>query len=168
MRSKAMRKRAEMPLSDFGTPEIHKRLHLVVETAGMESHTPGRHGARHTEQRPLDRYCNRGWIGSNEYAAGNRLRQDWDWSVRQPSVVTKLGGVGVGRRRGELVDIREDARRRKNAALNFVGPLLTPVLTAVVCEDQPVKAWGLANGGGKRGMGALRAALQSLCRHYRL
>jgi hypothetical protein len=168
MRSKAMRKRAEMPLRDFGTKELYKH-HLVVIEGTREPH------ARVRDQRPLDSYHDRCLLAPGDeeanamlYRAGSRLRQDWDWSVSEPPLVARLSGTASGGGCGDgWINVREDAKR-KDSALRFVGSMSNPVLTAVVCEDQPVKAWGLANGGGKRGMGALRAALQSLCRHYRM
>lgn len=113
------------------------------------------------------------WIGNEEYAAGLRLRADFEKAQLQPRVTASWTGVPNDRTRGAPgmgLDIRErvaDAQQRVRSALAAVGLDHANILLDVCCFDTGLGNVERRSGWPQRsGKVILQIALRQLARHY--
>lgn len=116
-------------------------------------------------------------VGPAQFAAGERLRQDFwraqlqprvtiDWTRAAAGGGTRTGGVGSGL---ELSELAVQARQRVNAALSAVGPELSGVLIDVCCHLKGLEVSERNHGWPQRSTKiVLLLALTRLARHYGL
>ncbi|TXH34050.1 MAG: hypothetical protein E6Q98_19955 [Rhodospirillaceae bacterium] len=153
---------------DFGTTE--RRQHDTVKI--VNEGKPEIH-ARVTTVTPLDTMLNRkqlAWEKDGDHQrlwmAGDHLRRDFYLAGMQPRIISTLSPLPSGK--GEISDRAIGARRRYQQAIDAVGPILSPVLIHVVCDDLPVNTW--SKRGGRRdeiiSMTLFKAALETLAHYY--
>jgi hypothetical protein len=114
-------------------------------------------------------------IDAAEFAAGERLRSDFERAQLMPRVTADWSSVarnrvdGTSSGRSELGDVALDARRRVEAALDAVGPDFAGLLVDFCCfligiaELERTRRWP-----ARSAKLVLRLALASLARHYGL
>jgi hypothetical protein len=114
-------------------------------------------------------------IDAAEFAAGERLRADYERARLMPRVTADWSAIarnrpdGTGRGRADLTDAALDARRRVEAALKAVGPDFAGVLVDFCCflvgieELERTRRWP-----ARSAKVIVRLALASLARHYGL
>lgn len=113
------------------------------------------------------------WLGDAEFAAGERLRADFERAGLQPRVSANWeASVASGGRGGSAADIADfavDARKRVNAAIAVLEPSLAGITLDVCCFlkglEQAERERGWPPRSGKL---MLRTALSMLARHYGL
>lgn len=124
---------------------------------------------------PLGWLFARGLVSSTQFAAGERLRGDYERSALPPSVTMTWDSVPMGRRRGGAAPGRDpssaqlDARRRFDDAIAFAGPGFSDILWRIVCAGERMReaesALGWPARGGKLVLGL---ALDRLAGYYRI
>jgi hypothetical protein len=114
-------------------------------------------------------------IDAAEFAAGERLRSDFERGQLMPRVTADWSSVarnrvdGTSSARTELSDVALDARRRVEAALDAVGPDFAGLLIDFCCFLIGIEALERARRWPTRSAKlVLRLALASLARHYGL
>lgn len=178
-------------------PRSEQGWTLIAQTASPPSPPPGRPGVIEGERtlveadgRFVQRRANLGespiawlarrrdaegnpWLDPAEVRAAERLRED----VERAGTLGRLtmdwsGAPRSGGRRGAGLDPAERARSAKDrvrAALDAVGPELSPMLERICLMGAPLAAAERALGLPRRtGKTQLKAALARLARHYRL
>ena len=113
-----------------------------------------------------------------QFAAGERLRTDYERASFEASITSSWEGERTGNRSygtisdnriASLSDSTIDARRRVHSAFDAVGPELTGVLYYICCLagglEQAERMLQLPQRSGKA---VLSLALTRLARHYRL
>jgi hypothetical protein len=115
----------------------------------------------------FDTYLSRGYITEEQWAAGDRLRQDWYMAGFEPRCTSVLDDTPRGGDR-EIQDRVIIARRRVAEARERLGDLGWPIVEWVVLEDRDASAFilseGIAKGTSARavGMSLLRMTLDIL------
>lgn len=114
-------------------------------------------------------------IGTAEFAAGERLRSDFERAQLMPRVTADWSSIarnrvdGLSASRVEISDVAVDARRRVELALDAVGPDFAGILVDFCCfligiaELERTRRWP-----ARSAKLVLRLALSSLARHYGL
>jgi len=152
---------------DYGPRERHR--HDVVEKEGEQAQAH----ARIVTATQLDTMRSRKNLGLEKdddqqrlWNAGDRLRSDFYLAGMQPRVISTLTPLPGGK--GEMSDRMIGARARFNQAVAAVGPVLAPILTHVVCDDQPVNTWMRKSGRHSEtiAMTLFKAAIATLAHHY--
>lgn len=114
-------------------------------------------------------------IGDGQFAAGERLRSDFERGQLAPRVTANWDAIGTGASRGpsgphagaELRDATVAARERVNRALTAVGPELGHVLLDVCCHLKGLEQLEReASWPQRSGKIVLQVALSALARHY--
>ena len=174
---------AQAVRGDIGTPEIRKRMSVVLEP---RAHTSTGYvtevGARIRDQTPLDRYFSRRELSPDAdrnkllWQAGERLRSDFYDSGRGPKVSSTLKPrlfCGGGYASADDMAVRkETAERRFKNAMNEMGqgPLgeaARSILMHVCLLEGTTAEWALAHGKDKRGgMLMLQTVLTELAFKY--
>ena len=153
---------------DYGPKERHR--HDVVEKEGEAAQAH----VRIVTATVLDTMKSRKNLGFDKdedqqrlWNAGDRLRSDFYLAGMQPRVISTLTPLPGGGK-GEMSNRMVDARNRFNAALNAVGPVLSPILLHVVCHDQPVNSFLKRKGSQSETVAStlFKAALATLTHHY--
>lgn len=124
---------------------------------------------------PLGWLRARGHVTERQYAAGDKLRQDWEYSQYPPCVTMRWDSPPAERHaRGApaeplLSDRAVRARRRFEAAVRAIGPGLRDIAWRVVCAGEGMREAESALGWPARaGKLVLAMALDRLADHYRL
>jgi hypothetical protein len=113
------------------------------------------------------------WLGEFEFAAGERLRADFERAGLQPRVSANWeASVASGGRGSGLADLNDfalDARRRVNDAVAALEPSLAGVALDVCCFLKGLEQAERERGWPPRSAKLmLRTALSMLARHYGL
>ncbi len=97
---------------------------------------------------PLTWLHARGHLNDRQFAAGERLRADWERAALAPSVTMRWDAVRIGGGEPGLTQSERQlaARRRFDGAIAAAGPGLADILWRVVCagEGVPVAEKALA------------------------
>ena len=113
-------------------------------------------------------------VSDLQFAAGERLRQDFERGMLQARVTTNWDASAMAQRGRAQVpaDLSESAlaaRERYHRALAAAGPELSAILVPVCCMAQGLEqAERLLNLPSRSGKAVLGLALTALVRHYRL
>lgn len=151
---------------DIGTRE--RRAHDLVEIEGT-----GQPHARVVTATQLDTLLARKNLAFEKdgdhqrlWLAGDQLRKDFYLAGMQPRVISTLSDAPGGE--GEVTDRMIAARRRYQKALAQIGPILSPILVHVICDDQPINGWGKKRGRDQKtiSMTLFKAALETLALYY--
>ena len=139
----------------------------IQETGGTRSVT------RNMAESPLARLKLRGLLDATQFAAGERLRRDFDLSQLAPRMGVNWDSPVVSGARGagadSISDIALMARQRLNAALAAAGPGLADLLFDVCCHLSTLEAVEGARGWARSaGRVVLKIALDRLALHYGL
>ncbi len=119
----------------------------------------------------------RPFISATQFAAGERLRRDYEAGMRGPRVTASWDGAFAASERRRVrarphdgIDVSERAmaaRERVHAALDAVGEELAAILLEVCCLSRGMEAAERRLGWPRRsGRLVLRIALQRLAEHY--
>jgi hypothetical protein len=121
--------------------------------------------------RKLKDRAGRPWLGDPQFAAGERLRRDFELAQVQPSIsaARQFGGIGGGRGPdpGALGDLVLDSRRRVTAAIEALEYSLAGVVLDVCCflkgleQVERERLWP-----PRSAKLMLRVGLSMLARHY--
>jgi Domain of unknown function (DUF6456) len=113
------------------------------------------------------------WLGEAEFAAGERLRSDFERAGLQPRISANWeASVASGSRGGgaaEISDFAMDARKRLDAAIDALEPSLAGVTLDICCflkgleQVERERSWP-----PRSAKLMLRTALSLLARHYGL
>lgn len=123
---------------------------------------------------PLGWLFGHGHLTERQFAAGERLRVDWERSCLDPRVTMRWDGSPTAPRGGGSVGIdlsmaQIDARRRFDSAVAATGAGLTDILWRVVCAGEGMRDAERALGWPARaGKLVLSFALDRLADHYRI
>jgi hypothetical protein len=136
---------------------------------------PARSVTVNASESPLGWLLARGHVTPLQYAAGERLRLDWERGQYSPRVTMTWDSAPVARGRGgsalgaELSSSQIDARRRFQDAVASAGPGLTDILWRVVCAGEGMREAETALGWPARaGKLVLSLALDRVAAHYRM
>lgn len=135
---------------------------------------------RNLSESPLSRlYTSSGnrsasWLTRNEFAAGERLRNDFELACLQPGITARWDIAGSaaktkGRAHSEYIpsEAAMDARKRIERAANAVGPELAGVMIDVCCFLKGLGQIEMERQWPRRSAKLLlKAALAQLDRHY--
>ncbi|MCP1469924.1 hypothetical protein J3E64_001611 [Sphingobium sp. OAS761] len=129
----------------------------------------------HLGESPLAWLHARGHISQRQYAAGDKLREDWERAGLGPRVTMRWDGAPrTGGRRGPALTAepghaRLSARARFDGALAAAGPGLSDILWRVVCAGEGLGAAEKALGWPVRaGKLVLTMALDRVAGWYRV
>ena len=166
---------ARMPMA----PQMHKarQMREIVDPDGL------RRRIETTAESPLEWLAQRKdkdgkpFISATQFAAGERLRRDYEAGMRGPRVTASWDGASSASERRRVrarpqdgLDVSERAmaaRQRVHAALEAVGEELAAILLEVCCLSQGMEAAERRLGWPRRsGRLVLRIALQRLAEHY--
>ena len=123
---------------------------------------------------PLGWLFGHGHLDHRQFAAGERLRADWERGSLDPRVTMSWDGAPVARGGGasagiDLTLAQLDARRRFEVAVTAAGPGLADILWRVVCAGEGMREAERALGWPVRaGKLVLTFALDRIADHYRL
>ncbi|MFN2473460.1 MAG: DUF6456 domain-containing protein [Sphingomicrobium sp.] len=123
---------------------------------------------------PLGWLFAHGHLSERQFAAGERLRADWERGNLDPRVTMAWDAAPVARGRGggsglDLTIAQLDARRRFQSAVGAAGTGLADILWRVVCAGEGMRDAERALGWPARaGKLVLLFALDRVADHYRL
>ena len=123
---------------------------------------------------PLGWLFGHGHLTERQFAAGERLRADWERSRLDPRVTMSWDGAPVARGGGasapvELASAQIDARRRFERAVAAAGHGLSDILWRIVCAGEGMRDAERALGWPARaGKLVLVFALDRVADYYRL
>ena len=144
-------------------------------TAEGPSIRPARRGGRsvtvNLAESPLTWLHARGHLSDCQFAAGERLRADWERAQLAPSVTMRWDAVRVrGGERGLTEGERQiAAKARFDGAVEAAGPGLADVLWRVVCAGETLPAAERAlTWPARSGKLVLRFALDRVAAFYRI
>lgn len=113
---------------------------------------------------PVELYLRRGQITARMCAAARRLRDDYDLGICGARDPERKGGTAAGE---PMSAAQLMAARAYAKAVQAVGPRLSVVLLATVCEELWASEIGARVGERRDGvMALLRAGLDALADHY--
>ena len=139
----------------------------------------GREGARRSvtvnlAESPLGWLFARGHLSERQFAAGERLRADWERSNLDPRTTMSWDGAPMQRGGGaspgiDLTMAQLDAKRRFQSAVDAAGPGLADILWRIVCAGEGMRDAEQALGWPARaGKLVLLFALDRVADHLRL
>lgn len=123
---------------------------------------------------PLGWLFGHGHLTERQFAAGERLRADWERGALDPRVTMSWDASPGGRQSGggpglDLTLAQLDARRRFQAALDAAGAGLADILWRIVCGGEGMREAERALGWPARaGKLVLTMALDRVADHYRM
>jgi hypothetical protein len=139
------------------------------------SSRPRRSVTVNVAESPLGWLFARGLLTDRQFAAGERLRGDWERAQLAPRVTMSWDAAPVARGRGGSTDgtdlsaARIDAKRRFHAAIGHAGPGLSDILWRVVCAGEGMRDAEIALGWPVRaGKLVLTFALDRVADYYRI
>ena len=158
-----------------------ERARLLVER-GIDDDVPPRRGGRPARsvtvnlgESPLGWLFARGHVSEPQFAAGERLRADWERGQLGPPVTMARDAAPVARSRGgspvpdDLNRSQLDSKRRFDAAVAEAGPGLADILWRVVCAGEGMRqAEGALGWPARAGKLVLGMALDPGADHYRM
>ncbi|MGN5375300.1 DUF6456 domain-containing protein [Sphingomonas hankookensis] len=131
----------------------------------------GRRVQVNLRESPLDWLRSRALVDARQYAAGERLRGDYERAALGPRVTMRWDAAprGVGRAPVDPSGGQVAAKARFDAAIAAVGPGLADILWRTVCANEGLPAAEKALGWPARaGRLVLTLALDRLAGYYRL
>ena len=157
------------------------QVRLLVERA-IDDGVPVRRARRPARsvtvnlgESPLGWLFARGHVSERQFAAGERLRTDWERAQLGPRVTMAWDAAPVARNRGGLaepVDLSRtqlDSKRRFEAAVAEAGPGLADILWRVVCAGEGMReAEGALGWPARAGKLVLGIALDRVADYYRI
>jgi hypothetical protein len=156
---------AERPLAQEGR----------TRSNGRRSAPPARSVTVNLAEAPLGWLLAHGHVSERQYAAGEKLREDWERAQLGPRITMRWDSAPPDRTaRGPHEPAPAGARQiaardRFEAAAAAVGPGLRDILWRVVCAGEGMRDAESALGWPARaGKLVLRMALDRLADHYRL
>jgi hypothetical protein len=124
---------------------------------------------------PLGWLLARGHVSERQYAAGERLRSDWERAQLAPRVTMAWDSAPVARGRGgssagaDLSAAQLDARRRFEAAVAAAGSGLADILWRIVCAGEGMReAESALRWPARAGKLVLTFALDRVADYYRI
>lgn len=151
----------------------------VVSASGLRGGAPK--GSRpfrtvtlNVAESPLGWLFGHGHLTERQFAAGEKLREDWERSSLGPRVTMAWDGAPTGHGRGasselDLSMAQLDAKRRFEDAVTHAGAGLADVLWRIVCAGEGMREAERALGWPARaGKLVLTFALDRVADHYRL
>jgi hypothetical protein len=164
------RKRNNRLLAERPLPQDGK-----LRSSGRRSTPAARSVTVNLAESPLGWLRAHGHVSERQYAAGEKLREDWERAQLPPRVTMRWDAPppdGAPRRPPEapVPGTRQiAARRRFDAAAKAVGPGLRDIMWRVVCAGEAMREAETALGWPARaGKLVLQMALDRLADHYRL
>ena len=146
----------------------------LVERRLVEGHVRDEPGGRRVQvnlrESPLDWLKARSLIDARQYAAGERLRGDYERAALGPRVTMRWDAAPRGGRAAAVDPSggQVAAKARFDAAVAAVGPGLSDILWRTVCANEGLPAAEKALGWPARaGRLVLTLALDRLAAHYR-
>ncbi|HEV2746003.1 MAG TPA: DUF6456 domain-containing protein [Allosphingosinicella sp.] len=160
---------AERPLPQDGCERGRKRAARKAGSAMARSVTVN------LTESPLGWLKVRGLLSERQFAAGERLREDWERAGLSPSVTMRWDAPPIGRMPRGAPAISDPttrqvaARQRFEAAVKAVGPGLSDVLWRVVCAGEGMREVERAlDWPARAGKLVLGLALDRLAGFYRI
>lgn len=139
----------------------------IVEDAGT-----GRRVRVNLNESPLSWLRSRSLVDARQYAAGERLRADYERASLGPRVTMRWDSAPRGARGAPPIDPsggQMAAKARFDAAIDAVGPGLSDIAWRTICANEGLPAAEKALGWPARaGRLVLTLALDRLADHYRL
>lgn len=137
----------------------------------MQDSGAARSVTRNMAESPLARLKMRGLLDATQFAAGEKLRRDFEQSQIAPRMGVNWDSPVVSGARGAgadgISDIALMARQRLNMALAATGPGLSDLLFDVCCHLSTLEAVESARGWAKSAARVvLKIALDRLAMHY--
>lgn len=136
---------------------------------------PARSVTVNLAESPLGWLRSRGLVSERQFAAGERLRHDWERAQLSPGVTMSWDCAPVASRRGgtssapDLSGAQIDAKRRFGEAVESAGPGLADILWRVVCAGEGMRDAESALGWPARaGKLVLTFALDRVADYYRI
>ena len=143
--------------------------------SAAESPRPARSLTVNRTDSPLGWLLARGHVTQRQFAAGERLRADWERGQLSPRVTMSWDAAPVARSRGggslepDLNGAQLDARERFHDAVAAAGPGLADILWRVVCAGEGMRDAETALGWPARaGKLVLALALDRVATYYRI
>lgn len=159
------------PRADDIAPEPMNRI-LARRTLNPADAIDRRDVTVNLAESPLAWLARRGMVTPAQFAASERLRNDFMVAGQAPRVTMRWDPTPIARSAGGATDptlAQLGARQRFDAAVLAVGPGLTDVLWRVICLGEGLetaeRALGWPNRAGKL---VLKLALDRLAAHYGL
>ena len=133
----------------------------------------GRSATVNLRESPLSWLHARGHLTERQFAAGDRLREDWEKAQMAPSVTMRWDPVrikGTANDQGLTTSERQlSARARFDGAIEAAGPGLADVLWRVVCGGENLPAAERAlEWPARSGKLVLKLALDRVAAFYRI
>lgn len=131
----------------------------------------GRSAAVNLAESPLTWLHSRGHLTERQFAAGERLRADWERAQLSPNITMRWNPVRVSGGDRDLAPGERQiaAKQRFDDALSLAGSGLTDILWRVVCAGDAIadaeKGLGWPARSGKL---VLRIALDRIADYYRM
>lgn len=150
---------------------------ILVERAidGASDMRPTKSVTVNLTESPLGWLFARGFVTERQFAAGERLRNDWERAELSPRVTMVWDAAPITRARSGSApasdprDAQIDARRRFHAAVDSAGPGLADILWRVVCAGEGMREAETALGWPARaGKLVLSFALDRIAAFYRI
>lgn len=164
-----MRERPSRLLGEQGLAEDAISARPAQRTAHRRSRTVN------ATESPLGWLLAHGHVTRRQFAAGERLRSDWERAHLAPRVTMSWDAAPVARGRGgsatgpDLNGAQLDARRRFDRAVAAAGPGLADILWRIVCAGEGMRDAETALGWPARaGKVVLTLALDRIADHYRM
>jgi len=143
--------------------------------AGRKGRRPARTVTVNLTESPIGWLKARGLVSARQYAAGEKLRGDWERAALAPKVTMRWDAPPADKNRRGPPEApaptlaQAAARRRFDAAVKAVGRGLDDVLWRVVCAGDGLREAEQALGWPARaGKLVLGFALDRLADHYRI
>lgn len=162
-------------------PRDFDRNRLIEERSLEEDRTapgkprPVRSVTVNRAESPLGWLHARGHVSDRQYAAGERLRIDWERAQLGQRITMAWDAAPVARGRGgaspavDLDGLQLDAKRRFEAATAAAGPGLSDILWRIVCAGEGMRDAETALGWPARaGKLVLTLALDRVADYYRI
>jgi hypothetical protein len=163
----------------------HVNGRLIAERAIADGYAPNGHDSRRRRptrsvtvnlaESPLGWLYSRGFVTQRQFAAGERLRCDWERAQLAPHITMSWDAAPVGGRRGgspagpDLAGSQIDAKRRFQEAIDSAGSGLADILWRVVCSGEGMREAESALGWPARaGKLVLTFALDRVADYYRI